>query len=71
MINWDHTGLHWTMAKQGAKRIEIAEVEDKWQLTAVLAGTMSGFFLPRQIIYKGKTKKCLPDVASTPRSLSQ
>ena len=68
VIIWDHTGLHyvpvsnWTMAKEGAKRIEIAGVEDKCQITAVFAGTMNGFFLPPQIIYKGKTKKCLPDV---------
>ena len=68
VINWDHTGLHyvpvsnWTMAKEGAKHIEIAGVEDKRQITAVFAGTMTGFFLPPQIIYKGKTKKCLPDI---------
>jgi hypothetical protein len=68
VINWDHTGIHhvpvsnWTMAKEGQKRIEIAGVEDKHQLTAVFAGSMSGSFLPPQIIYQGKTKKCLPNV---------
>ena len=59
IINWDHTGLHyspvssWTMAKEGSKRVEIAGLDDKRQLTAVFfAGTLSGEFLPPKIIYK-------------------
>ena len=69
VINWDQTGIkyvpvsNWTMAKQGAKKVEIVGVSDKRQITAVFAGTLSGTFLPPQIIYKGKTKACLPDVA--------
>lgn len=68
IINWDHTGVHyvpvgsWTMAKEGSKRVEIAGIEDKRQITAVLAGTMSGKFLPPQVIYAGKTPRCLPSV---------
>ena len=68
VINWDHTGLHyvpvssWTMAKEGSKRVEIAGLDDKKQLMAVFAGTLSGEVLPPQIIYKGKTPKCLPSV---------
>ena len=68
IINWDHTGIHyvpvssWTMAKEGEKRIEIAGVHDKRQITAVFANTMDGDFLPPQIIYSWKTKKCLPSV---------
>ncbi len=68
VINWDHTGIHyvpvssWTMAKEGSKRVEIAGIEDKRQITAVFAGTMSGKFLPPQIIYAGKTARCLPSV---------
>ena len=56
IINWDHTGIHyvpmsnWTMAKEGSKRIEISGIDDKWQVTAVLANTMSGDFLSPQII---------------------
>lgn len=67
VINWDHTGLNyvpvssWTMAPEGATRVEITGVDDKRQITAVFAGTLSGSFLP-QIIYKGKTQKCLPTV---------
>ena len=50
------------MAKEGSKRVEIAGLEDKQQLTGVFAGILSGEFLYPQIIYKGKTPKCLPNV---------
>ena len=68
IINWDHTGIHyvpvsnWTLAKEGSKRVEIAGAEDKRQITAVFAATKSGKFLPPQVIYAGKTKKCIPSV---------
>ena len=68
IINWDLTGLHyvpvssWTVVKEGLKRVEIAGIEDKRQLTAVFGGTLTDDFLPPQVIYKGKTKKCLPNV---------
>lgn len=51
------------MALQGSQRIEMSGVDDKRQLTAVFAGTMSGHFLPPQIIYQGKTSKCVPSVS--------
>ncbi len=57
VINWDHTGINlvpvsnWTMAKEGSKRIAIFGKDDKCQITAVLAGTMSGEFLYPQILY--------------------
>lgn len=69
VINWDQTGIHyvpvseWTMEKEGSRRVEIAGKDDKRQITAVFAGTLSGDFLPPQLIYKGKTSKCLPTVA--------
>ena len=68
IINWNHTGIHyvpvsnWTMAKDGTKRIDIFGADDKRQITAVFAGTLTGDFLPPQIKYKGKTAKCLPMV---------
>ncbi len=68
IINWDHTGLDyvpvssWTMAKEGSKRVEIAGIDDKRQITAVFAGTLASEFLPPQLIYKGKTPRCLPNV---------
>jgi hypothetical protein len=66
VINWDHTGIHyvpvsnWTMAGEGLKRIEVAGLGDKRQLTAVFAASLSGDFLPLQVIYSGKTPRCLP-----------
>ena len=53
---------HWTMAKEGSKRVEVAGVEDKRQITAVFAGSLSGHFLPPQLVYQGKTMKCLPSM---------
>ena len=42
--------------------MEISGVDDKRQITALLAGTLSGHFLPAQLIYAGKTPACLPKV---------
>ena len=50
----------WTMAEEGSKRVDVAGKDDKCQLTAVFACSMSGDFLPIQLIYQGKTTKCLP-----------
>jgi hypothetical protein len=72
VVNWDQTGINyvpvssWTMALEGSKRVEIAGVDDKRQITTVFAGTMSGEFLPPQIIYKGKTAKCVPSTEYPP-----
>lgn len=66
VINWDQTGINyvpvssWTMAKEGSKRVEIFGVDDKRQITGVFACNMDGDFMPIQIVYKGKTAKCLP-----------
>ena len=66
VINFDQTALnyvpisHWTMDKEGVKRVEVVAKEDKRQLTAVFAGSLSGDFLPPQLIYEGKTDRCLP-----------
>ena len=68
IINWDQTGLNyipvasWTMESEGAKKVEIVAKDDKCQITAVLAGSLKGDFLPPQIIYEGKTTRCLPVV---------
>ena len=50
------------MAPEGATRVEITGVDDKRQITAVFAVTLSRSCLPPQIMYKGKTQKCLPTV---------
>ena len=31
----------WTMAKEGSKRVEIARIDDKRQITIVFGGTMT------------------------------
>ena len=47
IINFDQTGINyvsvssWTMEKQGEKRVEVIGKGDKWQITAVLAGTLN------------------------------
>jgi len=69
VINWDHTAMkivpssNWTMEKKGTKRVEIAAVDDKRQITAVLACTLTGIFLPVQLIYERKTEKCHPSIS--------
>ena len=72
IINWNHTALKlvpssdWTMEKKGTKRIEIIAIDDKRQITCVLACTMSGHFLPVQLIYQGTTPKCHPNSVPFP-----
>ena len=43
----------WIMEKQDSKHVEIIAADDKRQITAVLAGSLSDDFLPPQLIYKG------------------
>lgn len=54
--------LNWTFADKGSKRVEIAGLDDKRQVTALLSCTMKGKLLPIQVIYAGKTPACLPKV---------
>ena len=42
------------------KTVPINGIDDKRQITATFALSMSGEFLPIQVIYEGKTKRCLP-----------
>ena len=57
IISWDQTGIKyvpvdtWTMEKEGSKRVQVIGADDKRQITAVFAGTVSGEFLPPQLIY--------------------
>ena len=48
------------MEKRGAGRVEIAGYGDKRMITATFAATLSGKFLPMQILYGGKTDRCHP-----------
>lgn len=66
IINLDQTGLNyvpvsqWTMEAEGAKRVQVDGKDDKRQITAVFACTMAGDFLFPQLVYQGKTTRCLP-----------
>ena len=50
IINWDQTAINyvpsgsWTMEKSGSQRVEIVANDDKRQITAVFAGTLTVFF---------------------------
>jgi len=67
VINFDQTAISfvptpsWTMEKEGAKRAEMMEIDDKRQMTAVFGAFLSGDVLPTQLVYEGKTKRCLPN----------
>jgi len=50
------------MEKEGTNIVPIAHSDDKRQLTAVLAITAAGDYLPPQLLYQGKTPKCHPQV---------
>ena len=50
------------MHRYKEKIIPIANSDDKRQITAVLAITLTGEFLPPQMIYQGKTPRCHPKV---------
>ena len=66
VINFDQTGVYyvpvssWSMEVEGAKRVEVVGKDDKRQITAIFGISMSGDFLPIQLVYQGKTAKCLP-----------
>ena len=66
ILNWDQTGIHlvpasgWTMDKIGSKGVEISGVNDKQQITAMFCGSLTGDFLPIQLIYQGKNQSLPP-----------
>ena len=51
-----------TMAAKGCKTVPIKGSTDKRMITATFIITLDGQFLPMQLIYAGKTTKCLPRV---------
>ena len=66
VINWDQTSIavvpsiNWSMAQEGSRRVEVAALNDKRQVTSTLAVTLNGQFLPFQVLYQGKTDRCHP-----------
>ena len=66
VLNLDQTPLKFvpamnhTMAKRNSKSVSINGSSDKRSITATFVITLSGHFLPIQLIYGGKTKQSLP-----------
>ena len=66
IINLDQTPLSYvspgkcTFDVKGVKTVPIKGIDDKRQITSTFAISMSGEFLPIQVIYEGKSKRCLP-----------
>ena len=46
--------------EERSQQVELAGLNDKWQITAVLCGSLTGVFLPPRVIYKGKTGRWHP-----------
>ena len=66
VVNWDQSGINivlssnWMMEQEGASWVEIVRLNDKRQTTMTFAASLSGDFLPPQILYQGKTERCHP-----------
>ena len=69
VINLDQTpskfvpGCNKTLAKKGCKSVPIAGSADKRMITATFSITLTGEFLPIQLIYGGKITKSIPAVS--------
>lgn len=67
VINMDQTGVQlvpmsgWTYEQRGAAAVEVLGADDKRQITACIASSLDGTFLPLQLIFQGKTPRCLPN----------
>ena len=65
IINLDQTPPYYvspgkyTFDVKGVKTVPIEGIDGKRQITATFAISMSGEFLPIQVIFEGKTKRCL------------
>lgn len=70
----DQTGVHlvsassWTYEMVGSSDVAVVGAEDKRQITACVAASLRGDLLPLQLIFQGKTARCLP--ASTAASVA-
>ena len=68
----DQTGLNlvpaaaWTYDKNGTTSVSSIGAEDKRQITACIASSLSGKLLPLQLIFTGTSNRCHP--AATPAS---
>ena len=69
LINWDHTEINnvpvssWTKESEGPNRVEMVEKgNNKRQIMAVFGCSLTGYFIPSQLNYQGKTTRCLPHI---------
>ena len=68
IFNWDQTSLsiiptgEWTMEKRDEKVVKLDHLDDKRQITDVFMATLAGEYFPPQLIYKGKTSRCHPQL---------
>jgi DDE superfamily endonuclease len=66
IINFDQTGVHFipksnnTYELKGSQHVSVMGAEDKRQITAIIASTLTGNLLPLQLIFGGTTDKCEP-----------
>ena len=73
IINFDQTPLpHFltsnrTLNEKGAKSVPLQGQGKKKQITGTFAVSMTGDFLPMQLIYEGKTPRCLPKDVEFPK----
>ena len=52
------------MAEQGTEHVPVRGGDDKGAITVTVNRSLSGKMLPFQIIYTGKTERCLPKNAT-------
>ena len=66
IINFDQTPLPYvvtgnsTLNEKGAKPVSLQGKGKKKQITVTVAVSMTGDFFPMQLMYEGKTPRCLP-----------
>ena len=68
IVNFDQTPLPYicaskqTLEKQGTSSVPLVGKGKSKQITGTFAISQSGDFLPMQLIYEGKTQRCLPQI---------
>ena len=72
ILNFDQTPLPYvcvsnhTLHEKGASSVPLVGKGKKKQITGTFTVTKSGIFLPMQLIYEGKTDRCLPKDVTFP-----
>ena len=59
---------NYTYEARSSKDVKVIGAEDKRQITACIASSLDGDLLPLQLVFTGKSDKCLP--ASTPAAVA-